>query len=104
MVYDAGVHHTQQQTFFLIVVLPFLLVRSFAKPPKQVQVICECILVMRGHKEISWKAAKGMMSEANFLRSLMEMDCDAIQHSQVKTVRGTLAPQTKLLQCLCHVM
>ena len=53
--------------------------------------MCECILVMRGHKEISWKAAKGMMSEANFLRSLMEMDCDAINPSQVKTVRGTLA-------------
>ncbi|XP_058850532.1 dynein axonemal heavy chain 10 [Acipenser ruthenus] len=65
-------------------------IRSFAKPPKQVQVVCECILVMRGHKEISWKSAKGMMSEANFLRSLMEMDCDAISVNQVKTVRGFL--------------
>ncbi|XP_071394424.1 dynein axonemal heavy chain 10, partial [Centroberyx affinis] len=65
-------------------------IRSFAKPPKQVQVVCECILVMRGHKEISWQSAKGMMSEANFLRSLMEMDCDSINASQVKTVRGFL--------------
>ncbi|KAJ8266677.1 hypothetical protein GJAV_G00133350 [Gymnothorax javanicus] len=65
-------------------------IRSFAKPPKQVQAVCECILVMRGYKEISWKSAKGMMSEANFLRSLMEMDCDAINTSQVKTVRGFL--------------
>ncbi|KAL2092820.1 hypothetical protein ACEWY4_012618 [Coilia grayii] len=65
-------------------------IRSFAKPPKQVQVVCECILVMRGYKEISWKSAKGMMSEANFLRSLMEMDCDAIAANQVKTVRGFL--------------
>ncbi|XP_030648846.1 dynein heavy chain 10, axonemal [Chanos chanos] len=65
-------------------------IRSFAKPPKQVQVVCECILVMRGYKEISWKSAKGMMSEANFLRSLMEMDCDSINASQVKTVRGFL--------------
>ncbi|XP_017580699.2 dynein heavy chain 10, axonemal [Pygocentrus nattereri] len=65
-------------------------IRSFAKPPKQVQVVCECILVMRGYKEISWKTAKGMMSEANFLRSLMEMDCDSISGGQVKTVRGFL--------------
>ncbi|XP_036382121.1 dynein heavy chain 10, axonemal [Megalops cyprinoides] len=65
-------------------------IRSFAKPPKQVQAVCECILVMRGHKEISWKAAKGMMSEANFLRSLMEMDCDSINSNQVKTVKGFL--------------
>uniref|UniRef100_A0A4W6G9Y8 Dynein axonemal heavy chain 10 n=1 Tax=Lates calcarifer TaxID=8187 RepID=A0A4W6G9Y8_LATCA len=65
-------------------------IRSFAKPPKQVQVVCECILVLRGYKEISWQSAKGMMSEANFLRSLMEMDCDSINNNQVRTVRGFL--------------
>uniref|UniRef100_A0A8C4TE89 Dynein axonemal heavy chain 10 n=1 Tax=Erpetoichthys calabaricus TaxID=27687 RepID=A0A8C4TE89_ERPCA len=65
-------------------------IRSFAKPPKQVQVVCECVLVMRGYKDISWKSAKGMMSEANFLRTLMEMDCDAISINQVKTVKGFL--------------
>ncbi|XP_022608125.1 dynein heavy chain 10, axonemal [Seriola dumerili] len=65
-------------------------IRSFAKPPKQVQVVCECILVLRGYKEISWQSAKGMMSEANFLRSLMEMDCDSINNNQVRTVKGFL--------------
>ncbi|CAJ1068269.1 LOW QUALITY PROTEIN: dynein heavy chain 10%2C axonemal [Xyrichtys novacula] len=65
-------------------------IRSFAKPPKQVQVVCECILVIRGHKEVSWQAAKGMMSEANFLRSLMEMDPDSINNNQVRTVKGFL--------------
>uniref|UniRef100_A0A8C4N1H9 Dynein heavy chain 10, axonemal n=1 Tax=Eptatretus burgeri TaxID=7764 RepID=A0A8C4N1H9_EPTBU len=65
-------------------------IRSFAKPPKQVQVVCKCILVMRGYKDINWKSAKGMMSEANFLRSLMDMDCDAITINQTKTVRGFL--------------
>lgn len=67
------------------------LCRSFAKPPKQVQVVCECILVMRGYKEISWQSAKGMMSDPNFLRSLMEMDCDSINNNQVRTVKGKLA-------------
>uniref|UniRef100_H3DEJ9 Dynein axonemal heavy chain 10 n=1 Tax=Tetraodon nigroviridis TaxID=99883 RepID=H3DEJ9_TETNG len=65
-------------------------IRSFAKPPKQVQVVCESILVLRGYKDISWLSAKGMMSEANFLRSLMEMDCDSITNSQVTTVKGFL--------------
>ncbi|XP_072908128.1 dynein axonemal heavy chain 10 [Hemitrygon akajei] len=65
-------------------------IRSFAKPPRQVQTVCECILVMRGYKEINWKSAKGMMSEANFLKNLMEMDCDAIGQAQVKTVKGFL--------------
>ncbi|TNN52942.1 Dynein heavy chain 10, axonemal [Liparis tanakae] len=65
-------------------------IRSFAKPPKQVQVVCECILVMRGYKDISWQSAKGMMSEANFLRSLMTMDYDSIHYTQVKIVKGYL--------------
>ncbi|CAH1233746.1 DNAH10 [Branchiostoma lanceolatum] len=63
-------------------------IRSFAKPPKAVQTVCECIVVMRGIKEVSWKSAKGMMSEPNFLKSLMEMDVDAITQGQSKTVKG----------------
>lgn len=62
--------------------------RSFAKPPRQVQTVCECILIIKGYRELNWKAAKGMMSDPNFLRSLMEMDFDAITQSQVKNVRG----------------
>ncbi|NXD07257.1 DYH10 protein, partial [Nothocercus nigrocapillus] len=65
-------------------------IRSFAKPPKQVQTVCECILIMRGYKELNWKTAKGMMSEANFLRSLMEIDFDGITQAQVKAVRALL--------------
>ncbi|KAL6114194.1 dnah10 [Pungitius sinensis] len=65
-------------------------IRSFAKPPKQVQVVCECILVMRGYKEINWQSAKAMMSEPNFLRSLMEIDCDSIHNNQVRTVKSFL--------------
>ena len=45
--------------------------------------VSECIVVMRGYKEVSWKQAKGMMSEANFLKSLTEMDVDGITATQV---------------------
>ncbi|XP_006149290.1 dynein heavy chain 10, axonemal [Tupaia chinensis] len=65
-------------------------IRSFAKPPKQVQTVCECILIMKGYRELNWKTAKGMMSDPNFLRSLMELDFDAISQSQVKNIRGLL--------------
>ena len=47
------------------------------------QTVSECIVVMRGIKEVSWKSAKAMMSEANFLKSLMEMDVDGINSNQV---------------------
>ena len=62
-------------------------IRSFAKPPKPVQTVCECIVVLKGIKEVSWKSAKGMMSEANFLKSLKEMDVDNITTKQVSTTK-----------------
>ncbi|KAL5017096.1 hypothetical protein ScPMuIL_006685 [Solemya velum] len=65
-------------------------IRSFAKPPKAVQTVCECIVIMRGIREVSWKSAKGMMSEANFLRSLTEMDVDGIGQKQTTAVKGLL--------------
>ncbi|XP_024136867.1 dynein heavy chain 10, axonemal isoform X4 [Oryzias melastigma] len=65
-------------------------IRSFAKPPKQVQVVCECILVLRSKREINWISAKKMMSEAGFLHSLMKMDCDSISNSQISTIKDFL--------------
>ncbi|XP_077995609.1 dynein axonemal heavy chain 10-like isoform X2 [Glandiceps talaboti] len=65
-------------------------IRSFAKPPKPVQSVLECVVVLRGIKEVSWKSAKGMMAEPNFLKSLQEMDVDNISQAQVRTVRGFL--------------
>ncbi|XP_064619187.1 dynein axonemal heavy chain 10-like isoform X2 [Lineus longissimus] len=65
-------------------------IRSFAKPPKAVQVVCECIVVVRGYKEVSWKSAKGMMADPNFLKTLQEMDVDSITQKQVQTVKGFL--------------
>lgn len=53
--------------------------------------MCECIVVMRGIREVSWKSAKGMMAEGGFLKSLTDMDVDAITTRQTSTVKGTLS-------------
>ena len=45
--------------------------------------MCECIVILRGFKEINWKTAKGMMAETNFLSSLQNMDVDGISQGQV---------------------
>ena len=60
----------------------FLLLRSFAKPPKAVQTVCECVVILRGIREVSWKSAKAMMAEANFLGVLKKMDVDGITKKQ----------------------
>ncbi|NXE97067.1 DYH10 protein, partial [Menura novaehollandiae] len=64
--------------------------RSFATPPKQVQVVLECILIMRGYKELNWKNCKAMMADPNFLRLLLTTDFREIPWSNVKAMRALL--------------
>ncbi|KAF2892470.1 hypothetical protein ILUMI_13689 [Ignelater luminosus] len=71
-------------------------IRSFATPPEAVQVVCECVVIIRGIKEVSWKSAKGMMSDPSFLRQLQEMNCDLITQAQVRAVKAHLKKSNKL--------
>lgn len=63
-------------------------VRSFANPPEPVQIICECVAILKGFKDISWKTAKGMLADTSFLKSLQEMNCDLITVKQVTSCRA----------------
>lgn len=58
-------------------------IRSFATPPSEVQVVCECIVIIKGIREISWKSCKTMMAETSFLKDLMNMQCEKITQAQV---------------------
>nr|XP_049701305.1 dynein axonemal heavy chain 10 [Helicoverpa armigera] len=71
-------------------------IRSFATPPEAVQTVCECVAIIRGVKDISWKGAKGMMADPNFLRNLQEMNCDLITQNQVKAVKAHMKKSKKL--------
>ena len=44
--------------------------------------MCECVCVLKGIKDVSWKGAKVMMTDPQFLRSLIEYDKDAITDKQ----------------------
>ncbi|ORX45970.1 hypothetical protein BCR36DRAFT_332447 [Piromyces finnis] len=65
-------------------------IRSFAKPPKEVQKVCECICVIKGIKDISWKSAKTMMSQVDFKSSLSNLDIDNISGQQLKSVKAII--------------
>ncbi|CAH1165598.1 unnamed protein product [Phyllotreta striolata] len=71
-------------------------IRSFTTPPEPVQIICECVLILRGYREINWKAAKAMMAESNFLKSLQDMNCDLITISQQRATKNHMAKSSKL--------
>ncbi|RLU20605.1 hypothetical protein DMN91_007218 [Ooceraea biroi] len=73
-------------------------IRSFATPPEPVQIVSECVAILRGVKDVSWKGAKGMMSDPGFVRSLQEMNCDQITLKQQQAVRAHLKKTDKLDQ------
>ena len=54
---------------------------------------------MKGYREISWKTAKAMMSEGNFLKSLMEMDVDSIGLNQVFQIEIKLKLRVSIIAC-----
>lgn len=68
-------------------------IRSFATPPPAVQIVAECVAILKGYKEINWKSAKGMMSDVSFLKSLMEMDCEALTGKQINACRAHMKTQ-----------
>lgn len=73
-------------------------IRSFAKPPKEVQKVCECVCVIKGIKDVSWKSAKVMMSQADFKSSLSTLDVDAISSAQIKSVKAILKEMDVTIQ------
>ena len=89
----------------ILMYLLMCLYRSFAKPPPPVQTVCECIVVLRGFKEVSWKTAKGMMSETNFLYSLTTLDVDGINQGQVnKNILLFVCVMCCVYACMCVIV
>ncbi|KAI9009714.1 dynein heavy chain and region D6 of dynein motor-domain-containing protein [Gaertneriomyces semiglobifer] len=78
-------------------------IRSFAKPPKEVQKVCECVCVLKGIKDVSWKSAKGMMSATDFKASLQSLDVDGISSAQIKAVKTILKEMDVSMQRMIEI-
>ena len=68
-------------------------IRSFSKPNVYVQKVCECVVILQRFKDVSWKGARAMMTNANFLTSLIEYDKDNITERQAKQIRDIIKPK-----------
>lgn len=66
-------------------------IKAFTTPPKAVMNVVLCVYHLKPTgketEAASWKAAKGMMSDSNFLRCLIEYDKDKISSRQVSKVK-----------------
>ena len=65
--------------------------------------VCECVVILRNLKEVSWAGAKSMMADTGFLKGLVEFDKDSLSDKQVHipwyaVVRYVLPP---CLPCSC---
>jgi dynein heavy chain len=50
--------------------------------------VCECVGIIGGYKEVSWEVAKGMMIDPNFVQTLRETNCDLITGTQFRALRA----------------
>ena len=64
--------------------------RSFSKPPMDVQKVVECICILLKKEDLSWKSAKSMMSNTEFRNNLMSLDCDTLTHHQIHHIEKIL--------------
>lgn len=59
-------------------------------PSEVEQIICECILILKGAKEISWKIVKSAFAEENFIKTLIDLNCDAVTYKQLLLCKSHL--------------
>lgn len=68
------------------------------------QTVCECVVILRGIREVSWKSAKAMMAEANFLAALKKMDVDGITVKQTQATKSRSKDEPVESLCLLFVI
>ena len=61
-------------------------IRSFITPPVAVQQVCECVVILLKLPDKSWKTAKLMLTDSNFLSNLVNYDKDGITGNQAKAI------------------
>ena len=62
-------------------------IRAFKNPPNAVEIVCNCIVILKGIKEVKWSSAQVLMADPNFLQMLQKMDVDSITNRQIGSVK-----------------
>lgn len=64
--------------------------------------VCECVVILKNLKDVSWAGAKAMMADTGFLKGLVEFDKDSLSEKQVR--RHYACMHTLASGCTCHSM
>jgi len=63
-------------------------IRSCVYPPPVVQQVCECVVLLKGLPDVSWKGAKSVLSDPEFLGTLLALDKDSLRTKQCRQVKA----------------
>ncbi|VDI60702.1 Hypothetical predicted protein [Mytilus galloprovincialis] len=71
--------------------------KALNNPPRPVLDVCACLLILKSKKDTSWNAAKIMMGDSYFLKSLLEFDVSTISQQQFNAVNAILSDKSQNL-------
>lgn len=75
-------------------------------PPEPVEMVGECFLILKGIRDASWKTVRSVMVEENFIKSLVDMNCDAITSKQLSQCKNHVKVGTTIVfpkTCTHHI-
>jgi len=64
--------------------------KSFKNPKEEVLWTAQCIAIMKKRQEITWASCQAMMSEGNFLESLVAFDKSTLKEGMMKNIKGLI--------------
>lgn len=64
--------------------------KSFPSPPQPIQIVGECLAIIKGSDEISWESFQNLVSNLNFLEFLQELDIHEIMTKQHQLIKPCL--------------
>jgi dynein heavy chain len=69
-------------------------IKGLGQPPERVRVCVEAVLVLLGHKDLSWNNCKITMGKSDFLNSLREYKKDDIPDKVIRTLQKNYLNRT----------
>jgi len=74
-------------------------IKSLAKPPQPVMMVCVCVCILLGRDEdAGWAGAKAMLSDPALLKTLMELEKEDMTNEQIEKVRELLNKDEDIVQ------
>lgn len=77
-------------------------IRAFKNPPRAVETVCNCIVIFKGIREVSWRSAQALMADTNFLETLKGMDFDNITNRQIQATKGNFSILLSIFYVFLH--